>query len=70
MRSATTLDPGGNSSTPIMVFTDLNADGAADAVLIVGTRRGDPQITRDYRIFIAENADWRLASKGSFSRSN
>ncbi|NBO75127.1 MAG: DUF4153 domain-containing protein [Gammaproteobacteria bacterium] len=70
MRSATTLDPGGNSSTPIMVFTDLNADGAADAVLIVGTRRGDPQIVRDYRIFIAENADWRLASKGSFSRSN
>lgn len=70
MRSATTLDPGGNSSTPIMVFTDLNADGAADAVLIVGTRRGDPKIVRDYRIFIAENADWRLASKGSFSRSN
>lgn len=68
-RSATTLDPAGNESTPIIVFTDLNADGIPDAVLIAGNRRGDPRIVRDYRIFISENADWQLASKGSFARS-
>jgi len=70
MRSATTLDPGGNAGAPIIMFNDFNADGLADALLIVGTRRGEPQIVRDYRVFIAESDGWRLASKGSFSRSN
>jgi len=70
MRSATTLDPGGNAGVPILVFTDLNSDDAADALLIAGTRRGDPQIVRDYRVFIVEGDAWRLVSKGSFIRPN
>jgi len=70
MRSATTLDPGGNAGVPILVFTDLNSDDAADALLIAGTRRGDPQIVRDYRVFIIEGDAWRLVSKGSFIRPN
>jgi len=70
MRSATTLDSGGNAEAPIIMFNDFNADGVADALLIGGTRRGEPNIVRDYRVFVAEADGWRLASKGSFSRSN
>jgi len=70
MRSATTLDPGGNAEAPIIMFNDFNADGVADALLIGGTLRGEPKIVRDYRVFVAEADGWRLASKGSFSRSN
>lgn len=67
LRSASTLDPGGNAPQPIVVFADLNADGANEAMLIAGTRRGDPQIVRDYRIFVGDGVDqWRRASRGEF----
>lgn len=67
LRSASALDPGGNAPAPIIVFADLNADGSNEAMLIAGTRRGDPQIVRDYRIFIGDEEDqWRRASRGEF----
>ena len=66
--AAATLDPGGNAPAPRLVFIDLDADGREDALLISGTRRGEPLIVRDYRVFIRTDEVWRQASAGTLAR--
>jgi len=66
--AAATLDPGGNAPAPRLVFIDLDADGREDALLVSGTRRGEPLIVRDYRVFIRTDEAWRQASAGTLAR--
>jgi hypothetical protein len=66
--AAATLDPGGNAPAPRLVFIDLDADDREDALLISGTRRGEPLIVRDYRVFIRTDEVWRQASAGTLAR--
>ena len=66
--AATMLDPGGNAPAPRLVFIDLDADGREDALLISGTRRGEPLIVRDSRVFIRTDETWRQASAGTLAR--
>ena len=58
--SAAMLDPGGDAPAPQLVFVDLNGDSSPEGLLWAGTRRGDPKLLRDYRVFCKVDGTWSL----------
>ena len=64
--SAAVLDPGGNAPVPQIVFVDLDGDRVAEALLLAGTLRGDPQQQRDYRVFRESDGAWSRWSRGTW----